>query len=559
MLAALGAFVLISAYGALARPLAEPRPQLGGLLPGAPSVTTRNGTVVGSSLLGIDTFKGIPFAEPPVGNLRLRPPQPLSKGYGTKQATAIPTACPQMSELGGVMPSMPATPNGEDCLTLNIQRPSNTSTDHPLPVLFWIFGGGFEFGSTQMYDASPIIQASMQYGQPIVYVAINYRLNGFGWLAGKELQKEGATNLGLRDQRMALEWVAENIAAFGGDPSRVTLWGESAGAISVYDQLLVNRGDNTYHGKPLFRGAIMDSGSAIPVLDVASPKPQSVYNQVVQSAGCSDKKDTVACLRSLPYDQFNAAVCSVPALGGYRSVDESYFPRPDPTDGFLPLNPEDVQYSNSIARVPFIIGDQEDEGTEFVGQLVNVTDTQKLVDYLQTYYPFAPRPIVQGLVDQYPTDPAAGSPFHTGLLYETYPGYKRNAAIIGDFSFTLQRRMFLEKSRLTSPFTPCWSYLATYLRGTSELGTFHASDITEDYTLLPLPEPGMAAMLYYISFVNHLDPNTIKAPFLIPWPQWDEFGRQLMDYGATGNSLTPDTFRQNAYEYLSANIDILQI
>lgn len=91
-----------------------------------------------------------------------------------------------------------------------------------------------------MYDGSTIIQKSMSLNEPIIYVAVNYRLGGFGFLAGKELANEHATNLGLRDQRLGLEWVAENIAAFGGDPNKVTIWGESAGSISVFDQTVIN-------------------------------------------------------------------------------------------------------------------------------------------------------------------------------------------------------------------------------------------------------------------------------------------------------------------------------
>lgn len=93
-----------------------------------------------------------------------------------------------------------------------------------MPVLVWIYGGGFTAGSTQIYDASAIVQKSMSLGEPIVYVEMNYRLGGFGFLSGKELSEAGATNLGLRDQRKALEWVQENIAKFGGDPDKVTIW-----------------------------------------------------------------------------------------------------------------------------------------------------------------------------------------------------------------------------------------------------------------------------------------------------------------------------------------------
>lgn len=156
-----------------------------------PSVTIKNGTVVGSTAGGVDSFKGIPFAQPPVGNLRLRPPQSLNAGFagGVFTATAQPRSCPQFlsqinsssipsSALGLIADSpfaQTATNSGEDCLTLNVQRPSTATSSSKLPVLFWIYGGGFEFGSTQNYDATNVITRSVTLGEPIIYVAVNYR------------------------------------------------------------------------------------------------------------------------------------------------------------------------------------------------------------------------------------------------------------------------------------------------------------------------------------------------------------------------------------------------
>src|SRR3954470_20019209 len=102
-----------------------------------------------------------------------------------------------------------------------------------------------------MYDGTSLIASSLSEGKPIIFVAVNYRVGGFGFLAGKEILKDGSANLGLLDQRLGLQWVADNIAAFGGDPSKVTIWGESAGSISVLDQMALYDGDNTYKGKPL--------------------------------------------------------------------------------------------------------------------------------------------------------------------------------------------------------------------------------------------------------------------------------------------------------------------
>jgi carboxylesterase type B len=259
-----------------------------------PTVIVPQATIVGISARGVESFKGIPYAQPPVEQLRLKPPQPLTSALGRVDGTGIPKACPQFyfsidrrnipAIVLGTILNLPllqtVTNAGEDCLTVNVQRPAGTEVDAKLPVLFWIFGGGFELGSTSMYDGTSLVAESVAQGKPIVFVAVNYRLGGFGFLPGKEVLADGSANLGLLDQRLGLQWVADNIAAFGGDPGKVTIWGESAGAISVLDQMMLYDGDNNYNGKPLFRAAIMNSGSVAPTDPVDCPKGQAIYDRV---------------------------------------------------------------------------------------------------------------------------------------------------------------------------------------------------------------------------------------------------------------------------------------
>ena len=150
---------------------------------GAPTVTIADGTVIGTSFAGIDSFKGIPFAQPPTGSLRLKPPQPLSSPFGTFKSVLLPASCPQfisqvdtsnlVSEAIGLLADSPlfkAVDNiSEDCLNLNVQRPSGTSSSSKLPVVVWIFGGGFELGSTQYYDGSGLILQSLGLGHPVMH------------------------------------------------------------------------------------------------------------------------------------------------------------------------------------------------------------------------------------------------------------------------------------------------------------------------------------------------------------------------------------------------------
>lgn len=231
----------------------------------APIVELPYATVMGSSSMGIDSFIGIPYAKPPVEQLRLKPPQPISSNLGVLLLPQKAKQCPQFLTQyeATILPADALTETltspllqfvpeqaeavlaqlldnsvaqnledeGEDCLTVSVQRPSTATKDSKLPVVFWIFGGEFEFGSTQSNDASDLIKNSVSQGKDIMYVAVNYRIGGFGFLPGKELLEDSSTNLGLLDQRLGLEWVADFVDKFGGDPEKVTIWGESAGSI----------------------------------------------------------------------------------------------------------------------------------------------------------------------------------------------------------------------------------------------------------------------------------------------------------------------------------------
>lgn len=345
------------------------------------SVLLPAGTVVGTvGDDGVEYFRGIPFAQPPTGSQRLKPPVRLeSFESGSVLATGVGPACPQMTAIDAtsLLLSVLALPGvqdtlffgstlgdeTEDCLTISVMRPKGTrnAADAKLPVLFWIYGGGFETGSPQMYNGSVLIPESVSQGKPMILVAVNYRLGAFGFLGGNQVLEDGAANLGLLDQRMGLEWVADNIAAFGGDPDAVTIWGQSAGAISVFDQLALFDGDNTYKGRPLFRGAIMNSGSITPTEPVNGVKAQSIFDTVVEAAGCASAADAakLECLRGVDYDTFQNASNSVPAYLGYDSLAFSYAPRPD--GRILTASPEDLAQKGKYAAVPMIIGNQENE------------------------------------------------------------------------------------------------------------------------------------------------------------------------------------------------------
>ncbi|KAF4975144.1 hypothetical protein FZEAL_8021 [Fusarium zealandicum] len=535
------------------------------------NVAVPAGTVVGSSSGKVESFRGIPFADAPTGSLRLKPPKKLSKALGNFDASG-PTGptCPQMFISSGgedviseflsdflSIPLLQVITGQEDCLTMTVQRPAGTKAGDKLPVLFWIFGGGFQLGSSAMYDGTSLLSAAIDQQQPFVYVAVNYRVAGFGFMPGAEILKDGSANLGLLDQRMGLEWVADNIAAFGGDPEKVTIWGESAGAISVLDQMTLYGGDVDYKGKPLFRGAIMNSGSVAPAAPVDSPKAQEVYDTVVETAGCSSASDSLKCLRELSYDKFLNAANSVPGLLSYNSLALSYLPRPD--GKVLPDSPDALIAAGRYHAVPMINGDQEDEGTLFALFQPNLTTTAGLVDYLQKlYFGDATKEQLTALVNTYPSAISAGSPFRTGILNEVFPGFKRRAAILGDLVFTLTRRLFLQSATDTNPDVPAWSYLASYNYGTPILGTLHASDLLQVFFGVLPNNAAKSIRTYYFNFLYNLDPNKGVTKYA-KWPEWKDSKKLMWFKTPNGNSILDDNFRSTSYDWIASNVESLRV
>lgn len=201
-----------------------------------PTVVSRSDAAgveyVGLSSDGIEYFMGIPYAQDTSGANRFKPPRPYFPAPGTRvDATKPGPACPQA--LGQGFPPLALgsiTEVSEDCLSLNIARPK-LDGHGPLPVMVWIHGGSFWLGSNTEPTTAPagLIHQSLENGLPVMHVAINYRLGFFGFAQSEGLIKEGSGNAGLRDQRLAIEWVRDNIAFFGGDPERITILGQSSG------------------------------------------------------------------------------------------------------------------------------------------------------------------------------------------------------------------------------------------------------------------------------------------------------------------------------------------
>lgn len=241
----------------------------------------------------------------------------------------------------------------------------------------------------------------------------------------------------------------------------------------------------------------------------------------------------------------------MPGLLSYYSVALSYLPRPDGTA--LTESPEVLIQNGKYAKVPFIIGDQEDEGTIFALFQSNLTTTADVIKYLSdiVFYDATTEQITN-LVNTYQDISTDGSPFRTLTLNNWYPQYKRLAAIFGDLVFTLTRRAFISTASAVNPGVPSWSYLASYDYGTPILGTFHGSDLLQVfYGILP-NYASEAIHEYYFSFVYDLNPNS-NSGGLMEWPQWSQ-GEELMQFFSTSASLLKDDFRNDSYQYILENV-----
>ena len=297
-------------------------------------VKIANGTLEGAPDNGVRGFKGIPFGAPPVGDARWKPPQPVQNWQGVRDAKKFGPRCMQRNVFGDM--NFRSNGMGEDCLYLNVWTPAKSGREK-LPVLVYFYGGGFIAGdgSEPRYDG-----ASMA-GKGIVAVTVNYRLGVFGFMAHPELTKESprkaSGNYGLLDQSAALQWVQKNIAAFGGDPKRVTIAGESAGSISVSAQMASPLSRN------LIAGAIGESGS---IMGALSATPLAEGEQAGVKFGEMIGKKSLAELRAMPGDQL------------LESTAKQGLPRFSPTvDGwFFPKSPYEIFSAGEQARVPLLAG-----------------------------------------------------------------------------------------------------------------------------------------------------------------------------------------------------------
>ena len=466
-----------------------------------PTALTESGAVIGLRNGAMNEFLGIPYAAPPVGTLRWKPP----KRYGyfpgfILQAAQFGSACTQPGGVGS-----------EDCLFLNVFTPSSDS-GHGLPVMVWIHGGGLQSGSSDPYDPTRLVKKG------IIVVTINYRLGYLGFFAQSAIDVEDHLkgNYGFMDQQFALKWVRRNIASFGGDPSRVTIFGESAGGQSVYAHLA------SPLAAGLFRGAIAESGAYTEFQDyffnivtlaqgeVAGTGAVPSGAAIAESVGCTNQK--ASCLRAVPASTM---------------VAQEPFPIYPFVDGtLLPQTIGAAFASGQFNQVPVISGINHDEDRLFVA-----------VDY-----DLAGNPILTS--DEYDAavaalwGPTLGPPVLALYPYASYPsGGEALGASGTDGLFSCPAR---NADQLLSKFVPTYAYefndenappAQSYFGGslTFPLGAYHTAELQylfkdANFFGLPLaplsPEQvrlSQAMVSYWTQFAKTGNPNSSGEPAWAPY------------------------------------------
>jgi para-nitrobenzyl esterase len=458
-------------------------------------VRVSGGLVEGTKAAGLTVYKGIPFAAPPVGELRWKAPQPVREWAGTLQAKEYAPAPMQ----GGNPPSG----KSEDCLYLNIWTPA-ASADEKLPVLVWIYGGGFSFGST----SDPVHNGEHLARKGVVLVSIAYRVGQLGFLAHPELSAESEAgvsgNYGLLDQIEGLKWIRENIAAFGGDPDKVTIFGESAGGIAV-SMLCASP-----LAKGLFRGAISQSGGSFgPTRPTTYPgENMKTLAQAEQEGLAYAQKaaaNSIAELRNIPADQLPMGM-GMP--GGWPIVDGHV----------VPDDQHHLYTSGKFADIPVLIGYNSDEGLSFPA---GKTPEEYEATVRRRFGPHA-----DALLKAYPV---------SGTVSRNARNLMRDAA----FGWHTWSWANLQSEKGKSKvFFYLFDVHQEHPEGSPQAdhGTPHGVDVPYVFGHVDLDKPGsnqktMEAMgTYWTNFAKNLDPN---GKGLTSWPAYSKQNPSVMYLGKT--------------------------
>ncbi|PVF95225.1 alpha/beta-hydrolase [Serendipita vermifera] len=453
-------------------------------------------------------FGGIPYVRPPLGNLRFRAPQRLDESV--KQNRTVVSAqswgptCVQQPAVEGV--------GVEDCLNLNIWKPSSAKPGDNLPVVVYIHGGGFFFGSSPQFPMYDWVAQS----QKVIAVSMNYRLHLFGFLDGSAVRADGTPNAGLLDQRAAIEWVGRHISKFGGNPSQITISGESAGGAAVLLQATAYGGVRN----PPFQRAIAQSIGLFPFpLD---SEIEGVFNNVTTAAGCpSSGAEAMACLRAAPLSTLIKSI---------NNVKTNYLaPTIDGPDGFIPDLPSRLISQKKFSRgLDVIAGHTSNDGQNWAGNPANLNSDADIVTTILKRYRHMTNATLTKVLEIYPSPDTPGSPFTTQyermwtLMQETIFGcmdqWWANATLslggrnVYSYRFNVPNPI----TRATNPYMGAMHASDVYYLFNGATGTvpfFAPFNITE----VPVAKEIIG---YWTSFTRNGNPSSYKQKYSPNWPNF---------------------------------------
>lgn len=501
-----------------------------------PTVQTAQGMISGKLINQVRAYLGIPYAAAPVGELRWQAPQPPAAWRGTRDGSVFGQRCAQPSSI-----LSPESVN-EDCLFLNVHVPNNIGHGK-LPVMVWLHGGAFLSGSAADYDMTKMAQKANA-----VIVSINYRVGAFGFFRQPELvAQKKSSNLGLQDQQAALRWVNAQIGRFGGDASRVTLFGQSAGGASVCLHMV------SPQSKGLFHRAILQSGACHLLTSTPAAVMQDQSTALGVKLGCASGPGQLACMRKKSAAEVMRS--SVPNGNEINGVNIRWTPVQDGIS--LTGDPESQVRNGQFHRVPTIVGSTHDEGRLFVA-----------TEYHQALL----APVNQLQVDEYINKIAANNSVMAARLRDTYTAQAYGtldlafSALLTDYYFSCDA---MRDAEAFSRHVPTYNYEFTEANAPlpqdplMPLGALHGAELIflfQNNSLVPGPLNLTASqqklsdqmIRYWGRFAATGNPNGLFTPY---WPRFGAHRPSSLNFNSSALSIFgPASFRQDHH---CAVIDLL--
>ncbi|KOC18748.1 extracellular lipase [Aspergillus flavus AF70] len=483
-----------------------------------PRITLPQGTVVGTTVRDtlkhpVDAFRGIRYALPPIGERRFLRAEPIGPSEEVIEATRYGPRCPGKQ----LLPIKGDNGNSEDCLTVNIFRPHGVHGK--LPVAVYVHGGAYNRGTSSMHNTASMVGWSEQ---PFIGVSFNYRIGALGFLPSTTTAEEGILNLGLHDQILLFKWVQDNIEAFGGDPSQVTLFGLSAGAHSIAHHIM-----NHDLGHTLFHRAIIESGAATSraVHSYDAHLHEDQFRQFVEEAGCKDapRHEVMDCLRGQPESAITNASFTV--FDRYNpSVRWAFQPVID--GELIKQRPIDAWESGKWNKIPILTGFNTNEGTYYVPP--SMSKSEEFTAFFQTLLPAYSASDIKTIDKLYP-DPAKDtlSPYVDTRALPVGPQYKRVEAAYGHYAYACpvrQTAKFASAGQEPPVFLYRWALNKTVQGGANHGDQMAYETFNPEVRAISENQEKIAGTLhaYFTSFIVSGDPNAVPGAYA-DRPSWETY------------------------------------